>query len=84
MDFFWGLPSRFNPTPSVFSNEKYAHVYFCFISTRGSRERIGVVVDAFMHYSSICGTADQALDRFAMKKFLDDKVGELEQPSLRR
>jgi len=53
----------------------------CF---RGSCERIGVVVAAFMHYSSICGSADQALDRFAMRRYLDDKVGDLEQPSNKR
>lgn len=62
----------------------FIFVFFYFFSIRGSRERIGVVVAAFMHYSNICGTVDQALDRFAMKKFLDDKVGELEQPSSRR
>ncbi|KAK6632033.1 hypothetical protein RUM44_007063 [Polyplax serrata] len=54
------------------------------LHARGNRERIGVVVASFMHYSNICGTADQALDRFAMEKFLDDKIQELEQPSQRR
>lgn len=51
---------------------------------RGSYERIGVVVAAYLHYSNICGSADQALDRFAMKRFLDDKVGDLDQPSHKR
>nr|CAD7445490.1 unnamed protein product [Timema bartmani] len=37
-----------------------------------------------MHYSNICGSADQALDRFAMGRFLNDKIGELEQPSHKR
>lgn len=37
-----------------------------------------------MHYSQICGGADQALDRFAMKRFLQDQVEDVEQPSHRR
>ena len=48
---------------------------------RGSRDRIGVVIAAYMHYSNICGSADQALDRFAMKRFLDDKIADFDQPS---
>ena len=35
--------------------------------------------DVFWYYS-----ADQALDRFAMKRFYDDKLGGLPQPSQRR
>ncbi|XP_039278903.1 tensin-1 [Nilaparvata lugens] len=54
------------------------------LHARGQKERIGVVVAAYMHYSNICGSADQALDRFAMKRFLDDKIGDFEQPSHRR
>nr|CAD7587411.1 unnamed protein product [Timema genevievae] len=54
------------------------------IHARGSKERIGVVIAAYMHYSNICGSADQALDRFAMGRFLNDKIGELEQPSHKR
>ncbi|XP_063242064.1 tensin-1 isoform X3 [Bacillus rossius redtenbacheri] len=54
------------------------------IHARGCKERIGVVVAAYMHYSSICGSADQALDRFAMARFLSDKIGDLQQPSHRR
>ncbi|XP_067001379.2 tensin-3 isoform X3 [Anabrus simplex] len=54
------------------------------LHARGSKDRIGVVIAAYMHYSSICGSADQALDRFAMARFLDDKIGDLEQPSHKR
>ncbi|KAL1123686.1 hypothetical protein AAG570_001459 [Ranatra chinensis] len=54
------------------------------LHARGNRERIGVVVAAYMHYSSICGSPEQALDRFAMKRFLDHKIGELQLPSNRR
>lgn len=54
------------------------------LHAKGSRDRIGVVIAAYMHYSNICGSADQALDRFAMKRFLDDKIGDFDQPSHRR
>ncbi|XP_024082728.1 tensin isoform X3 [Cimex lectularius] len=54
------------------------------LHARGNRERIGVIVAAYMHYSSICGSPEQALDRFAMKRYLDHKIGELELPSNKR
>ncbi|GFR95605.1 phosphatidylinositol 3,4,5-trisphosphate 3-phosphatase TPTE2 [Elysia marginata] len=42
---------------------------------KGGRSRIASVIAAYMHYSNICASADQALDRFAMKRFYDDKLG---------
>ncbi|XP_026827223.1 tensin-3 isoform X11 [Ooceraea biroi] len=54
------------------------------LHARGSKERLGVAVSAYMNYSSICGGRDQALDRFAMRRFLDDKIGLLQVPSHRR
>ncbi|XP_023248314.1 tensin-3, partial [Copidosoma floridanum] len=54
------------------------------LHARGSKERLGVAVSAYMNYSSICGSRDQALDRFAMRRFLDDKIGPLGVPSHRR
>ncbi|XP_023317164.1 tensin-1 isoform X4 [Trichogramma pretiosum] len=54
------------------------------LHARGSKERLGVAVSAYMNYSSICGGRDQALDRFAMRRFLDDKIGPLAVPSHRR
>lgn len=63
----------------------YLIVYFNFnIVFRGSKERVGVAVSAYMNYSNICGSRDQALDRYAMRKFLDDKIGPLRVPSHRR
>ncbi|KAF5286790.1 hypothetical protein FQR65_LT02208 [Abscondita terminalis] len=50
----------------------------------GSKDKLGVVVAAYMHYSSICGTADQALDRFSMRRFLEDNIGPLQAPSNKR
>nr|XP_060488052.1 tensin-3 isoform X3 [Panthera onca] len=37
-----------------------------------------------MHFTNVSASADQALDRFAMKKFYDDKVSDLMQPSQKR
>ncbi|XP_023290031.1 tensin-3 isoform X6 [Orussus abietinus] len=54
------------------------------LHARGSKERLGVAVSAYMNYSSICGGSDQDLDRFAMRRFLDDKIGSLRVPSHRR
>ncbi|XP_022251415.1 tensin-like isoform X2 [Limulus polyphemus] len=45
---------------------------------------MGVVVASYMHYSNICASADQALDRFAMKRFYDDKLSIGMHPSQRR
>ncbi|KAF5289010.1 hypothetical protein FQA39_LY03889 [Lamprigera yunnana] len=50
----------------------------------GSKDKLGVVVAAYMNYSSICGTADQALDRFSMRRFLEDNIGPLQIPSNKR
>ncbi|ESO86282.1 hypothetical protein LOTGIDRAFT_129445, partial [Lottia gigantea] len=54
------------------------------IHCKGGKSRIANVIAAYMHYSSICASADGALDRFAMKRFYDDKLGGLPQPSQRR
>ncbi|XP_060684176.1 tensin-1 isoform X4 [Hemiscyllium ocellatum] len=54
------------------------------IHNKGNRGRTGVVIAAYMHYSNISASADQALDRFAMKKFYEDKIVPVGQPSQRR
>ncbi|VEN36884.1 unnamed protein product [Callosobruchus maculatus] len=54
------------------------------LHVRGNKDKLGVIVAAYMHYSSICGNAEQALDRFSMRKFLDDNVGPLRLPSNKR
>ncbi|NXJ67948.1 TENS3 protein, partial [Rostratula benghalensis] len=54
------------------------------IHCRGGKGRIGVVISSYMHFTNVSASADQALDRFAMKKFFDDKVAALMQPSQRR
>ncbi|KAG2458389.1 DESP protein, partial [Polypterus senegalus] len=51
------------------------------IHCRGGKGRIGVVISSYMHFTNISASADQALDRFAMRKFYDDKVSALMQPS---
>ncbi|XP_059503592.1 tensin-1 isoform X3 [Stegostoma tigrinum] len=54
------------------------------IHNKGNRGRTGVVIAAYMYYSNISASADQALDRFAMKKFYEDKILPVGQPSQRR
>ncbi|XP_075068771.1 tensin-3 isoform X2 [Mixophyes fleayi] len=51
------------------------------IHCRGGKGRIGVVISSYMHFTNVSASADQALDRFAMKKFFDDKLSVLMQPS---
>ncbi|XP_060027549.1 tensin-3 isoform X7 [Erinaceus europaeus] len=54
------------------------------IHCRGTKGRIGVVISSYMHFTNVSASADQALDRFAMKKYYDDKVSALMQPSQKR
>ncbi|XP_005998112.1 tensin-1 isoform X2 [Latimeria chalumnae] len=54
------------------------------IHNKGNQGRTGVVIAAYMHYSNISASADQALDRFAMKRFYEDKVVPVGQPSQKR
>ncbi|XP_059511940.1 tensin-3 isoform X2 [Myotis daubentonii] len=54
------------------------------IHCRGGKGRIGVVIASYMHFTNVSASADQALDRFAMKKYYDDKVSALMQPSQKR
>uniref|UniRef100_A0A8C6VR64 Phosphatidylinositol-3,4,5-trisphosphate 3-phosphatase n=1 Tax=Naja naja TaxID=35670 RepID=A0A8C6VR64_NAJNA len=54
------------------------------IHCRGGKGRIGVVISSYMHFTNLSASADQALDRFAMKKFFDDNVSDLMQPSQKR
>eukprot|EP00118_Oscarella_pearsei_P017975 m.181384 g.181384 ORF g.181384 m.181384 type:complete len:1048 (+) comp39270_c0_seq3:476-3619(+) len=54
------------------------------VHCKGGKGRTGVVISAYMHYSNLCTSAEDALDRFAMKRFYDDKLGGVTQPSQRR
>ncbi|XP_035216145.1 tensin-like isoform X2 [Stegodyphus dumicola] len=54
------------------------------IHSKGDKGRAGIVIAAYMHYSNICASADQALDRFAMKQFFEDKLANSMQPSQQR
>ncbi|XP_033993684.1 LOW QUALITY PROTEIN: tensin-3-like [Trematomus bernacchii] len=54
------------------------------IHCRGGKGRIGVVISSFVHFTDISASADQALDRFAMRKYYDDKVSALMTPSQKR
>uniref|UniRef100_A0A6J0V1W2 Tensin-3 isoform X2 n=1 Tax=Pogona vitticeps TaxID=103695 RepID=A0A6J0V1W2_9SAUR len=61
-------------------NSQHVVVIHC----RGGKGRMGVVISSYMHFTNASASADQALDRFAMKKFFDDKVSALMQPSQKR
>ncbi|RXN24897.1 tensin-like isoform X1 [Labeo rohita] len=54
------------------------------LHNKGNWGRTGVVVGAYMHYSNLSSSADQALDRFAMKRFYEDKAMPMGQPSQKR
>ncbi|XP_055007685.1 tensin-3 [Boleophthalmus pectinirostris] len=54
------------------------------IHCRGGKGRIGVVISSFVHFTDVSASADQALDRFAMRKYYDDKVLALMTPSQKR
>nr|XP_032831306.1 tensin-3-like isoform X2 [Petromyzon marinus] len=51
---------------------------------RGGRGKPGTVVAAYMHYSGVCASAEQALDTFAMRKFYEDKALPVSHPSQKR
>ncbi|XP_067170313.1 tensin-2 isoform X2 [Apteryx mantelli] len=51
---------------------------------KGSKGKTGVIVAAYMHYSKISASADQALGTLTMRKFCEEKVASALQPSQRR
>ncbi|XP_025068058.1 tensin-2 [Alligator sinensis] len=51
---------------------------------KGNKGKTGVIVAAYMHYSKISASPDQALSTLAMRKFCEDKVSAALQPSQRR
>uniref|UniRef100_T1IXC8 Tensin n=1 Tax=Strigamia maritima TaxID=126957 RepID=T1IXC8_STRMM len=90
MDFGW--PDRLAPplericsickSMDSWLNSDPQHIVV--LHSKGGKERVGIVTEAYRHYSSICASTDQALDRFAMKRYYDDKIGNLSQPSQKR
>ncbi|XP_068777150.1 tensin-2 isoform X2 [Struthio camelus] len=51
---------------------------------KGGKGKTGVIVAAYMHYSKISASADQALGTLTMRKFCEEKVASALQPSQRR
>lgn len=64
-------------------NYSLSNILFFFFG-RGNRERLGVLVAAYMHYSAICGAPENALDRYAMRRYLDDRIPVFHLPSNKR
>jgi tensin len=54
------------------------------VHCKGGKGRTGCVIAAFIHYTELCKTAQEALDHFAMKRFTGNKPGGVTQPSQRR
>ncbi|XP_034039166.1 tensin-3-like isoform X2 [Thalassophryne amazonica] len=59
-------------------------LHVAVIHCRGGKGRIGVIISSFVHFTDISASADQALDRFAMRKYYDDKVSAMMTPSQKR
>ncbi|KAJ7389211.1 Tensin-3 [Desmophyllum pertusum] len=59
-------------------------VHVVVVHCKGGKGRTGVVIAAYMHFSKICSSPQAALDWFAMKRFYDDSLGGVTQPSQRR
>ncbi|XP_077185354.1 tensin-2 isoform X2 [Paroedura picta] len=51
---------------------------------KGNKGKTGVIVAAYMYYSKISASADQALSTLTMRKFCEDKVASSLQPSQKR
>lgn len=54
------------------------------VHCKGGKGRTGVVIASYMHYSKQAESPEAALDEFAMRRFYDDKLGGVTQPSQRR
>ncbi|CAG0888462.1 unnamed protein product [Darwinula stevensoni] len=55
------------------------------LHSRGWRDRAGVVLSAYLHYSTLCPrNGEHSLDRFAMRRYFDAKIQQLDQPSQKR
>ncbi|XP_056371135.1 LOW QUALITY PROTEIN: tensin-2 [Oenanthe melanoleuca] len=52
--------------------------------SKGSKAPVGVVVGAFLHYSDVWGSPEQALNALSMRRFCEEKLGGVLQPSQRR
>ncbi|XP_077515757.1 focal adhesion protein tensin isoform X7 [Amblyomma americanum] len=54
------------------------------LHSKGDKGRIGVVLAAYLHYTSICASDNQALDRLTMRRYYEDKLYSSMHPSQRR
>ncbi|XP_074081940.1 tensin-2 isoform X1 [Macrotis lagotis] len=62
------------------SSPQHVVVLYC----KGNKAKLGVIVAAYMHYSKISASEDQALATLTMRKFCEDKMASEFQPSQRR
>lgn len=54
------------------------------LHSKDDKGRIGVIIGSYLHYSTICEPNDKAFDRFAIKRFYEDKLLPFMNPSQKR
>ncbi|XP_077554698.1 tensin-2-like isoform X6 [Haemaphysalis longicornis] len=54
------------------------------LHSKGDKGRVGVVLAAYLHYTSICASDNQALDRLTMRRYYEDKLYPVMHPSQKR
>ncbi|XP_044183466.1 tensin-like isoform X3 [Acropora millepora] len=90
LDFGWPdhlappLERLWSIIKSIDSWLKTDPLHVVVVHCKGGKGRTGVVIAAYMHFSKICSSPSAALDWFAMKRFYDDSLGGVTQPSQRR
>ncbi|XP_062311625.1 tensin-3 isoform X1 [Osmerus eperlanus] len=62
------------------TNPQHVLVLHC----RGGRDRIGVVVASYVHFTNISASGELGLDHFAMRRFYNNKVSLFMTPSQKR
>ncbi|TDH08940.1 hypothetical protein EPR50_G00102900 [Perca flavescens] len=62
------------------THPKHVLVLHC----RGGKDRLGVLVASYIHFSNMSASADLSLDHFATRRFYNDKLSALMTPSQKR
>ena len=76
----------------IFCNTNCPHItspsqdsnHVIVVHCKGGKGRTGCAIAAYIQFSNICLTATEALDKFAVKRFYDESLGGVTQPSQRR
>uniref|UniRef100_A0A8C7HUD9 Tensin 3 n=1 Tax=Oncorhynchus kisutch TaxID=8019 RepID=A0A8C7HUD9_ONCKI len=69
----------------IMDNWLHSHTQHVLVMhCQGGQGRVGVMVASYIHFSSISASADLGLDHFAMRRFYNNKVSSLMNPSQKR